>query len=177
VKKKSLVWLVCCIAALMLIISCDCGKKQSYSIQAKSERGIITDRNGIVLITNDSVMLSDSAGTVITRSYPHPIAAQLVGHVGEAAQIDIDDDEDYSLGDIIGKTGVEKYYDKMLRGERGVPGKNLKLTIDYELQKYGEELMEGLDGSIVAVEPSTGEVLCMVSSPTYIWNASIKGER
>lgn len=162
-----MVWLVCCIVAVMLIISCDCGKKKSYPIQAKSERGIITDRNGIVLVTNDSVMLSDSAGTVIARSYPHPIAAQLIGHLGEAAQIDIDDDEDYSLGDIIGKTGVEKYYDKILRGERGVPGKNLKLTIDYELQKFGEELMEGLDGSIVAIEPSAGEVLCMVSSPTY----------
>ena len=95
-------------------------------------------------------------------------------------------------GDYIGKLGIEKYYEKDLRGVKGVqillrdahgriqgnyqngkydrrpqPGRNLTLSIDEKLQALGERLLEGKIGSIVAIEPSTGEVLCMVSSPTY----------
>ena len=98
----------------------------------------------------------------------------------------------YQPGDYIGKLGVERSYEKQLRGEKGiqillrdahgriqgryqngaldrkpVPGKNLTLSIDYDLQALGERLMEGKIGSIVAIEPSTGEILCMVSSPSY----------
>lgn len=101
-------------------------------------------------------------------------------------------DEYYIPGDFIGKLGVERSYEKQLRGEKGieillrdargriqgnymdgkfdkapVAGKNLRLSLDIELQELGERLLEGKIGSIVAIEPSTGEVLCLVSSPTY----------
>ena len=126
------------------------------------------------------------------RQYQYPYAAHVLGDVAEVSQRDIDEDDYYLQGDYIGKLGVERFYEKQLRGEKGmqillrdahgrikgryqngkydrrpVPGKNLTLAIDVELQALGERLMEGEIGSIVAIEPSTGEVLCMVSSPTY----------
>ena len=126
------------------------------------------------------------------RQYNYPYAAHILGDVGEVSPSDIEKDNYYQSGDYIGKLGVERYYEKQLRGEKGVeillrdargrikgnyqegrfdrdpiPGKNLTLTIDLELQALGERLMEGKLGSIVAIEPSTGEILCMVSSPTY----------
>lgn len=128
------------------------------------------------------------------RQYQYPHAAHVLGDVAEVSQGDIDDAEDqyYIPGDYIGKLGVERYYEKQLRGEKGVqillrdahgrikghykdgeldsrsvPGKNLTLSIDAKLQTLGERLLEGKIGSIVAIEPSTGEVLCMVSTPTY----------
>ena len=126
------------------------------------------------------------------RQYQYPVAAQLLGDVAEVSPADIEEDEYYQPGDYIGKLGIERKYEKQLRGEKGVqillrdargrikgsylngsldkrpiPGKNLTLSIDYELQALGERLMEGKRGSIVAIEPSTGEVLCLVSSPTY----------
>ncbi len=126
------------------------------------------------------------------RQYQYPYAAHVLGDVAEVSQRDIDEDDYYLQGDYIGKLGVERFYEKQLRGEKGmqillrdahgrikgryqngkydrrpVPGKNLTLAIDIELQALGERLMEGKIGSIVAIEPSTGEVLCMVSSPTY----------
>lgn len=126
------------------------------------------------------------------RQYQYPYAAHVLGDVAEVSQGDIDDDDYYLRGDYIGKLGVERFYEKQLRGEKGmkillrdahgriqgrymhgkfdkrpVAGKNLTLSLDIELQALGERLMEGKIGSIVAIEPSTGEVLCMVSSPTY----------
>lgn len=126
------------------------------------------------------------------RQYGFPYAAHVLGDVAEVSQSNIDEDDYYQPGDYIGKSGVEKYYEKQLRGEKGVqillrdahgriqgryqnglydhkpvPGKNLTLSIDSKLQALGERLLEGKIGSIVAIEPSTGEVLCMVSSPTY----------
>ena len=126
------------------------------------------------------------------RQYEYPIAAHVLGDVGEVSQADIDADEYYQPGDYIGKLGVERSYEKQLRGVKGMQillrdahgrvqgryqngkfdrrakaGKNLTLGIDAELQKLGERLMEGKIGSIVAIEPSTGEILCMVSSPSY----------
>ncbi len=126
------------------------------------------------------------------RQYQYPYAAHVLGDVAEVSQRDIDEDDYYLQGDYIGKLGVERFYEKQLRGEKGmqillrdahgrikgryqngkydrrpVPGKDLTLAIDVELQALGERLMEGKIGSIVAIEPSTGEVLCMVSSPTY----------
>ena len=126
------------------------------------------------------------------RQYQYPYAAHVLGDVAEVSQRDIDEDDYYLQGDYIGKLGVERFYEKQLRGEKGmqillrdahgrikgryqngkydrrpVPGKNRTLAIDVELQALGERLMEGKIGSIVAIEPSTGEVLCMVSSPTY----------
>ncbi len=126
------------------------------------------------------------------RQYEYPYAAHILGDVAEVSEADIEADDYYQPGDYIGKIGVERSYEQQLRGQKGVqillrdahgrikgsyqngaldqkpvPGKNLTLSIDLQLQALGERLMEGKIGSIVAIEPSTGEVLCMVSSPTY----------
>ena len=126
------------------------------------------------------------------RQYAYPYAAHILGDVAEVSPSDIEQDDYYQPGDYIGKQGVERSYEKQLRGEKGVqillrdahgrvqgsyqngaldqrpkPGKDLTLSIDLKLQELGERLMEGKIGSIVAIEPSTGEVLCMVSSPSY----------
>jgi penicillin-binding protein 2 len=126
------------------------------------------------------------------RQYQYSYAAHVLGDVAEVSPADVENDEYYQPGDYIGKSGVERSYEAQLRGEKGVkillrdahgriqgsyqngaldrrpkPGKNLTLAIDLELQALGERLMQNKIGSIVAIEPSTGEVLCMVSSPTY----------
>ena len=126
------------------------------------------------------------------RQYQYPYAAHVLGDVAEVSPADIEEDDYYQPGDYIGKLGVERSYERQLRGEKGVqillrdahgrvqgsyrngaldrrpkPGKNLTLAIDFDLQALGERLMENKIGSIVAIEPSTGEVLCMVSSPGY----------
>ena len=126
------------------------------------------------------------------RQYQYPFAAHVLGDVGEVSEANIEEDDYYQPGDYIGKLGIEKYYEKDLRGVKGVqillrdahgriqgnyqhgkydrrpqPGRNLTLSIDEKLQALGERLLEGKIGSIVAIEPATGEVLCMVSSPSY----------
>ena len=126
------------------------------------------------------------------RQYEFPFAAHVLGDVAEVSPADIEEDEYYQPGDYIGKLGVERSYEKQLRGEKGmqillrdahgrvqgrymngkfdkrpVAGKNLTLGLDADLQALGERLMEGKIGSIVAIEPTTGEILCMVSSPSY----------
>lgn len=126
------------------------------------------------------------------RSYPSPIAAHILGYIGEVSSNIIEDDPYYQMGDYIGISGIEKAYEDDLRGIKGrrivlvdvhnrekgrykngkedvkaQPGKDLWCTIDMKLQAYGERLMQGKKGSIVAIEPSTGEILCIVSSPSY----------
>lgn len=126
------------------------------------------------------------------RQYQYPHAAHVLGDVAEVSQGDIEEDNYYQAGDFIGKLGIERFYEKQLRGEKGVQillrdargriqgkyqegkfdkrpvaGKDLTLSLDIKLQALGERLLEGKIGSIVAIEPSTGEVLCMVSSPSY----------
>ncbi len=126
------------------------------------------------------------------RHYAHGMGAHILGDVGEVNSKDIEEDKYYRSGDHIGKIGVERSYEKQLRGEKGmrimlrdvrgrtkghyrngeydkapVPGKNLTLGLDMELQALAEQLLEGKLGSIVAIEPESGEVLCMASSPTY----------
>ena len=126
------------------------------------------------------------------RQYQYAMGAHVLGDVAEVSPADIEEDEYYQPGDYIGKLGIERSYEKQLRGVKGIqillrdahgrvqgryrngefdqraqPGKNLTLGIDANLQALGERLMEGKIGSIVAIEPSTGEVLCMVSSPSY----------
>ena len=126
------------------------------------------------------------------RQYTYDMGAHVLGDVAEVSPADIEEDDYYQPGDYIGKLGIERSYEKQLRGQKGIqillrdahgriqgryqngaldqraiPGKNLTLGIDAELQALGERLMEGKIGAIVAIEPSTGEVLCMVSSPTY----------
>lgn len=126
------------------------------------------------------------------RQYTYNAAGHALGDIGEVSRRDIEKDDYYRSGDYIGKQGIEKSYEKYLRGEKGVeillrdahgriqghymdgqldrpsvPGKNLKLGLDIDLQMLGERLMQNKIGSIVAIEPKTGEILCMVSSPTF----------
>lgn len=126
------------------------------------------------------------------RQYTYNAAGHALGDIGEVSSRDIERDDYYRSGDYIGKQGIEKSYEKYLRGEKGVeillrdahgriqghymngeldrpsiPGKNLKLGIDIDLQMLGERLMQNKIGSIVAIEPKTGEILCLVSSPTF----------
>lgn len=127
------------------------------------------------------------------RSYPDSIAAHFLGYIKEVSGTDIENSEGYYRpGDYIGKSGVEKSYETLLRGERGVinmlydarnvpkgsfaegrfdtaavSGDKLISSLDIKLQKLGEELMKNKVGSIVAIEPATGEVLAFVSSPGY----------
>lgn len=126
------------------------------------------------------------------RRYATDHCAHILGDVAEVSPADVERDEYYDPGDYIGKQGVERSYEPELRGIKGievllrdargriqghyrngaldrkpVPGKNLTLSIDAKLQALGERLMEGKMGAIVAIEPKTGEILCMVSAPSY----------
>jgi penicillin-binding protein 2 len=126
------------------------------------------------------------------RAYPRDVAAHLLGYVGEVDDRIINNNSYYSMGDYIGISGLERTYEDELRGKKGVSvylvdvhnrikgsygegrydtvavlGSNITTTIDVNLQEYGEQLMQNKIGGIVAIEPSTGEVLSMISSPTY----------
>ncbi len=128
------------------------------------------------------------------RSYPSATTAHALGYIGEISgnQLEKDTAEYYSQGDYVGLSGLEKYYEKELRGRKGVKykmvnvrgvdkgpfkegeydtismaGQNLTSTIDLDLQRYGEMLMNGKTGSVVAIEPKTGEILAMISAPFY----------
>ena len=122
------------------------------------------------------------------RTYPESVAAHILGYVREVDGDIINKKPYYRGGDRIGISGLEKYYEDELRGSRGKnqflrdaygnlkemtasdtaqTGNNLWSTIDSELQKYGEQLMQNKIGCVVAIEPSTGEILAMVSSPTF----------
>ncbi len=126
------------------------------------------------------------------RKYPHHAGAHTLGYVGEVRQSTLKKDKYYRRGDYIGITGIEKTYEKELRGIKGrkiimvdkynrpvrsykegkydtnaVRGSDLFISLDIDLQAYGEKLMQNKKGSIVAIEPSSGEILSMVSSPSY----------
>lgn len=126
------------------------------------------------------------------RKYPKSIAGHVLGYISEANPSDLKRDEYYQKGDYVGKRGLEKEYENDLRGIRGkkvflvdvhnrikgsysngkydeapTNGKNLTSTIDRDLQAYGEKLMQNKRGSIVAIEPSSGEILALVSAPSY----------
>lgn len=125
------------------------------------------------------------------RIYPKSIGALLLGDVAEIDKNELERFPDYRRGDYIGKSGIEKAYENELRGTRGVKyvfrdnlgiernvadgkldvaaveGTDLISTIDADLQKFGEELMVNKRGCIVAIEPKTGEILTLVSAPTY----------
>lgn len=128
----------------------------------------------------------------ILRQYNYHVAANVLGDVREVNARDIENDNYYRPGDYTGDLGIEKSYEKWLRGVKGkeilirdatgkikgryndgaddvspVAGNNLKLSIDIGLQAYGELLMQGKVGAIVCIEPKTGEILALVSSPTY----------
>lgn len=126
------------------------------------------------------------------REYAFPSAANILGNIREVSAADIERDRYYRRGDYTGDLGVEKSYENALRGVKGMEilmkdahgrikgkyengihdispqsGHNLTLSIDMDLQQYGEQLMKGKIGAIVAIEPSTGEILALVSSPSY----------
>lgn len=126
------------------------------------------------------------------RYYPKALAAHVLGYIGEVNDNIIKKNPYYKSGDYIGISGLENYYEDILRGQKGnkitlvdvhnrekgsfqegkydtaaIAGENLYSTIDLELQEYAESLMKNKRGSIVAIEPSTGEVLCFVSAPFY----------
>lgn len=126
------------------------------------------------------------------RKYKYELASHLLGYIGEVDSSEIRDDRYYEQGDYIGVSGIEKSYEPYLRGEKGrryklidvrgrekgaykegkydndaETGNNVTLTIDAELQAYAEKLMANYQGSVVAIEPKTGEILAFVSAPFY----------
>jgi len=132
--------------------------------------------------------------TRAVRSYPLPIASHAMGYIGEInpSQLEQDTSKYYVQGDYVGLSGMERFYENELRGKKGVKykmvnvkgvdkghfkngeydtlslaGNNITSTIDLELQLYGEMLMNGKRGSVVAIEPATGEILAMISAPYY----------
>lgn len=129
-----------------------------------------------------------------TRAYMSKAGANALGYVSEISkgQLDGDQGKTYRQGDYMGQSGIEAYYEEYLRGQRGVkylmrnkdgvikgkyadgrydtlsfPGQDLVSTLDLDLQEYGEYLMQGKAGSIIAIEPETGEILAMISGPSY----------
>lgn len=130
------------------------------------------------------------------RDYTYSAAAHVLGSLGEVSQKDIDNDEYYQRGDYSGRDGFEKTYERVLRGEKGVEilmrdirgciqghfkngeedlqpkaGEDMTITLDMQLQLLAEELLHGKRGSVVAIEPATGEILVMASNPT--WNPAL----
>ena len=126
------------------------------------------------------------------RDYIKPFASNVIGYTGEVDRNDIADNSYYEKGEMIGKQGIEKYYEDELKGIKGKKyfqkdrfnrvigpynnslsnvkpskAKNITLTIDIDLQEYAESLLQNKRGGVVAIEPSTGEILTLVSSPTY----------
>lgn len=128
----------------------------------------------------------------ILRQYNYNAAGNVLGNIREVNKKDIENDPYYTRGDYMGDLGVERQYEEYLRGEKGaeilirdargkiqgryangrydksaVSGRDIKLSLDIELQQYAESLMVNKIGAVVAIEPKTGEILAMVSAPTY----------
>lgn len=126
------------------------------------------------------------------RKYHTDAGANLLGYISEVNDFEIQNNPGYISGELIGRTGVEKQYETYLRGKKGknyiqkdrfnrtigpykdgifdsvpVPGTNLELTIDKDLQEYGEDLMIGKRGGIVALDPKSGEILSLITGPNY----------
>lgn len=126
------------------------------------------------------------------RRYPYANAANILGYLAEVNREDIERDRYYRPADNMGRAGLERYYEQELRGRKGIKyvvtsalnnaiepfaegkydtlarqGEPLELGLDIELQAYGEKLMQNKKGCIVAIEPATGEILCMVSAPSF----------
>lgn len=137
------------------------------------------------------------------RDYPIPIAGHVLGYIGEVNEKHIErSNRYYQMGDYIGMAGLEKYYEPWLRGTKGVKyqyvdvynrvqgsfkngeydssavtGEDLHLSLDRDLQTYAEKLMANKRGSVVAIEPATGQILTFVSSPTYNPNDMVGSKR
>jgi penicillin-binding protein 2 len=136
------------------------------------------------------------------RKYPNKTAAHLLGYIGEADKHVTAKDAYYKEGDHLGISGIEKTYEKVLRGRKGmhimmvdvhnrekgrymdglydtaaIPGKSLTTTLDLDLQLYAELLMQNKSGSAVAIDPKTGEILALVTSPGYDPNLLVGRQR
>ena len=136
------------------------------------------------------------------REYPQKSAAHVLGYVSQVPDYVLEKNDHYEKNDNFGMTGVENSHEKFLRGTKGIQylirdvlnrskgnfengkydslavnGQDLELSIDIELQKYAEDLMKNKKGSIVAIEPSSGEILSLVSSPFYDPNLLIGRSR
>ena len=136
------------------------------------------------------------------RKYKIPIASNILGYISEVNSYDLKNDSYYKTGELIGRQGIEKAYEKLLRGTKGKKflqkdrfnriigpfnngvfdikrqkAENLILTIDSDLQLYGEKLMKDKRGGIVAIEPKTGEVLALITSPSYNPNLLVGKKR
>jgi penicillin-binding protein 2 len=143
-----------------------------------ANRGVIYDRQGEILVRNRPEGREYIYGQVL---------AHVLGYIGESSELEL---EDYQLGDLVGKMGIEKYYDRLLRGQDGgvivetdaqgeivrelkeiesQPGKSLDLSLDLGLQKKIYQLLEeeGVAGAIIASQPATGEILALVSYPSF----------
>ncbi len=136
------------------------------------------------------------------RNYTYPIASHVLGSVGEVNQKDIDNDSYYTIGDYAGRDGIERTYEKQLRGEKGMnvlmrdfrgriqgsyqegeldrearAGTDLYLSIDRKTQQLAEELLKDKVGSVVAIEPKTGEIIAIASAPCWDPNLLVGKER
>jgi penicillin-binding protein 2 len=136
------------------------------------------------------------------RQYPHRSAANVLGYISQVNSLMLKHNSDYQTGELIGYQGVEKQYEDTLRGVKGVAyfkrnihnkivgsykngkfdvdyrvGSDLKLTLDIGLQKYGEWLLENKRGGIVALEPSSGEILVLITAPSYDPNDMVGRKR
>ena len=265
-KKYLLIWLTISVSVIFIMrlaslqLSDDSYFNSDFAIQELSvypERGLIYDRNGILLVANQpsyeliivpenttpfdtisfaklidmdpdelkkeinsSIKYSTKLPSVIksqiskernaflqekiwlfegfylrknsVRDYIKPFASNVIGYTGEVDKNDIKNNSNYEKGEMIGKQGIEKYYEDELKGIKGKKyfqkdrfnrvigpfnnslsdvkpskAKNITLTIDIDLQEYAESLLQNKRGGVVAIEPSTGEILTLVSSPTY----------
>lgn len=138
----------------------------------------------------------------VIRDYPIKSAPNVLGYISEVDQRIAKNDDYYEQGELIGKSGIEAQYEKVLRGKKGkkylkrdrlnkitgpykngekdslaVNGQDMSLTIDIDLQQYGEYLMKGKRGGIVAIEPSTGEILTLITAPGYDPNDMVGRKR
>lgn len=138
----------------------------------------------------------------IIRDYPIKAAANVLGYIGEVNEEKARKSDYYQQGELEGKDGVERQYESVLRGRKGkrylhrnrfnrvtgsyengkydtlaINGKDLKLTLDIDLQLYGQQLMQGKRGGIVAIEPSSGEILALITAPSYDPNMLVGRKR
>ena len=136
------------------------------------------------------------------RNYLSNSASNILGYISEVNDYELKDNSYYESGELIGRQGVEKSYEKKLRGLKGVsyfqkdkynrttgpykdgiydtlfkPAKNINLTIDFDLQAYGDSLMSNKFGSIIAIEPDTGEILSLINAPNFNPNLLIGRKR
>jgi len=128
----------------------------------------------------------------LLRYYDTPSGANVLGYISEVNDWEIKENPEYIQGELTGRTGIEMQYEELLRGQKGVkyiqkdrfnrdlgpyregefdtlpiPGKEIHVTLSKQLQEYGERLMNGKRGGVVAIEPSSGEILALISGPTY----------